>query len=68
MLICSYECALNEEKAVHKRDEIKTGYDDLKKNLAEFIGTCCVSEMFNELSNVFTWGIINKYCNMKFEG
>ncbi|XP_073255953.1 structural maintenance of chromosomes protein 4-like [Porites lutea] len=30
------ECSLNEEKALEKRDEIKQGYDDLKKELAEF--------------------------------
>jgi len=29
---------LNEEKAAEKRDEIKKGFDDLKKELADFIG------------------------------
>ncbi|KAJ7381328.1 Structural maintenance of chromosomes protein 4 [Desmophyllum pertusum] len=31
-----YECALNEEKATEKRDEIKKGLDELKKELSNF--------------------------------
>ena len=29
---------MNEEKAAEKRDEIKKGFDDLKKELADFTG------------------------------
>jgi len=36
---------LNEEKAVEKRDEIKKGYDELKKEMAEFTGTCWMTEV-----------------------
>ncbi|XP_027044472.1 structural maintenance of chromosomes protein 4-like [Pocillopora damicornis] len=31
-----YECILNEEKAIEKRDEIKQGFDELKKELDAF--------------------------------
>ena len=37
-LIHRYECTLNEEKAAEKRDEIKKGFDELKKELADFTG------------------------------
>jgi len=37
-LVYRYECTLNEEKAAEKRDEIKKGFDDLKKELADFTG------------------------------
>lgn len=37
-LVHRYECTLNEEKAAEKRDEIKKGFDDLKKELADFTG------------------------------
>ena len=43
---CSCECSLNEEKAMEKRDEIKQGYDDLKKQLAEFTGTVIMLHHF----------------------
>ena len=37
-VIDSYECSLNEEKAAEKRDDIKKGFDDLKKQLDECKG------------------------------
>ena len=37
-LIPRYECTLNEDKAAEKRDEIKKGFDELKKELADFTG------------------------------
>ena len=37
---------MNEEKAMEKRDEIKQGYDDLKKELAEFTGTVMLLHHF----------------------
>ena len=30
---------------MEKRDEIKKGYDELKKEMAEFTGTCCMTEV-----------------------
>ena len=46
MFFGSCECSLNEEKAMEKRDEIKQGYDDLKKELAEFTGTVILLHHF----------------------
>lgn len=38
VFILRYECILNEEKAIEKRDEIKQGFDELKKELDAFTG------------------------------
>ena len=42
---------MNEEKAMEKRDEIKQGYDDLKKELAEFTGTVIMLHRFYQNSS-----------------
>ena len=42
---------MNEEKALEKRDEIKQGYDDLKKELAEFTGTVIMLHHFYQNSS-----------------
>lgn len=43
---------MNEEKAMEKRDEIKQGYDDLKKELAEFTGTVILLNAHHFYQNI----------------
>lgn len=36
---CSNDCSKNEEKAAAKRDEVKSGFDELHKKMEEYTGT-----------------------------
>lgn len=54
-----YECTLNEEKAAEKRDEIKKGFDDLKKELADFTGKWNTKKGVGNLWFLLTYNILS---------